>query len=110
MSSGKGFFLTLDEVATSGYILQMEISVKEAKNKLSELLQRAEAGETIVVTRHGKPVADLTPHKPERGIDWQALENFKKNRGISQIVTYIAPDFDDPLPEDFLITPTTEKL
>ena len=84
----------------------MNISVKEAKNRLSELLHLAEAGETIVLTRHGKPVADLTPHKEKKGgINWQALADYKKEHGIDQIVTFISPDFDDPLPEDFLITP-----
>jgi prevent-host-death family protein len=35
------------------------VSVAEAKNHLSELLVRVEAGEEIAVTRHGKPVARL---------------------------------------------------
>ena len=35
------------------------ISVAEAKNRLSELIVRVEAGEEIDVTRHGKPVARL---------------------------------------------------
>ncbi|MBE2234044.1 MAG: type II toxin-antitoxin system prevent-host-death family antitoxin [Anaerolinea sp.] len=35
------------------------ISVAEAKNRLSELIVRVEAGEEISVTRHGKPVARL---------------------------------------------------
>jgi prevent-host-death family protein len=87
----------------------MNISVKEAKNRLSELLHLAEAGETIVLTRHGKPVADITPHKEQKGgINWQALEEFKKEHGITNVFTFISPDFDDPLPEDFLITPTTD--
>jgi prevent-host-death family protein len=33
----------------------------EAKTHLSKLLERAEAGETIVITRHGKEVARLVP-------------------------------------------------
>ncbi len=33
----------------------------EAKTHLSELLQRVEAGSTITITRHGKPVARLVP-------------------------------------------------
>jgi prevent-host-death family protein len=99
-----------DKMATGGYFLDMEISAKDAKNRLSELLDRAEAGETVVVTRHGKPVADVVPHvKKKKGINWEALEAYKKAHGIERIVTYIAPDFDDPLPEDFLITPTTDK-
>ena len=87
----------------------MDISVKEAKYRLSELLHLAEAGETIVLTRHGKPVADLSPHKEKKGgINWQALEEFKKEHGITNVFTFISPDFDDPLPEDYLITPTSD--
>ena len=33
----------------------------EAKTRLSELLDRVEEGEEIVITRHGKPVAVLAP-------------------------------------------------
>lgn len=38
-----------------------EIGAFEAKNTLSALLDLAEAGEEIVITRHGKPVARLVP-------------------------------------------------
>ena len=34
----------------------------DAKTKLSELLDRVEAGEVIVITRHGVPVATLQPY------------------------------------------------
>ena len=44
-----------------------EVGAFEAKNKLSELLDRVEKGEEIVVTRHGRPVARLVPMHP--GID-----------------------------------------
>lgn len=37
------------------------IGAFEAKTKLSELLDRVEAGEVIVITRHGSPVATLQP-------------------------------------------------
>jgi len=36
-----------------------QVSVAEAKNRLSELIVRVEAGEEISVTRHGRPVAKL---------------------------------------------------
>ena len=39
----------------------MQISVSDAKARLTELLRRAEAGEDIVLTRHGRPVARLAP-------------------------------------------------
>lgn len=84
----------------------MNISIKEAKNRLSELIRLAEAGETVIITRDGKPVADLTVHKEKkRGLDLEALREYKRKHGIGRVVEYIAPDFDDPLPEDFLIRP-----
>ncbi len=39
----------------------MKISVRELKDRLSECLRRAQAGEEITVTSHGKPVARLGP-------------------------------------------------
>jgi prevent-host-death family protein len=45
----------------------MDMSTAEAKNRLSELIRRAEKhGETIVITRHGKPVAQIVPAPPQR--------------------------------------------
>ena len=38
----------------------------EAKTHLPQLLDRVEHGETIVITRHGKPVARLVPASAER--------------------------------------------
>ena len=38
-----------------------EVSIAEAKAKLAALVSRAEAGEQIVVTRNGRPVACLGP-------------------------------------------------
>lgn len=38
-----------------------EIDALEAKNKLAELLDRAERGVEIVITRHGRPAARLVP-------------------------------------------------
>ena len=45
----------------------MNISIAEAKAKFSELVKRAEGGEEIIVTQHGKMVARLMPPnaKPE---------------------------------------------
>ena len=45
-----------------------EIGAFEAKTHLSELLAAVEKGETIVITRRGRPVARLVPEPamPER--------------------------------------------
>ena len=39
------------------------VSLAEAKARLSELVARAAEGETVQITRRGKPVAQLTPMK-----------------------------------------------
>ena len=36
-------------------------SVADAKNQLSQLIDRAIRGEGVVITRHGRPVAELRP-------------------------------------------------
>lgn len=35
----------------------------EARNQLSRLLRRVQAGERFVITRHGRPVAELIPFR-----------------------------------------------
>ena len=38
-----------------------EVSSYEAKTHLPKVLRAAERGETIVITRHGKPIAKIVP-------------------------------------------------
>jgi len=53
-------------------------SVVDAKNRLSELIDRALQGDRVVITRHGRPVVELKPvPEPARAItaadlDWLA--------------------------------------
>ena len=42
----------------------MEISVSHAKNRLTDLVRRAEAGEEVILTRHGRAAVRLAPVKP----------------------------------------------
>jgi len=44
----------------------MNIGTAEAKNRFTELLRIVESGELVVITRHGRPVAQLTPPSAER--------------------------------------------
>jgi prevent-host-death family protein len=39
----------------------LQVGAFEAKNTLGSLLDRVEAGEEILITRHGKPTARLSP-------------------------------------------------
>lgn len=40
------------------------IGQRQLRNDNAEIMRRVEAGESFVVTRNGKPIADLTPHGP----------------------------------------------
>ncbi len=42
----------------------MQISVSDAKGQLTDLVRRAEAGEDVVLTRHGHPAVRLMPVTP----------------------------------------------
>lgn len=50
------------------------VSLADAKARLSELVDHAQSGETVVITRRGRPVARLTTASPERKpIDLEVL-------------------------------------
>lgn len=63
------------------------VGLYEAKTHLSSLVERAAAGEEIVIAKNGAPRAKLSalPHKGQR----------RKPSGVMKI-TYIADDFDAP--------------
>lgn len=42
-----------------------EIGAFEAKTHLSRLLQRVQAGERFVITKHNRPIAELIPFQPK---------------------------------------------
>lgn len=46
----------------------MHISVTDAKGKLTDLVRRAEAGDEVILTRHGHPAIRMVPvvRKPRR--------------------------------------------
>jgi prevent-host-death family protein len=72
----------------------MQVNIYEAKTRLSELVDQASRGETIIIAKAGTPLAKLVPlHSgPKRKIKF----------GLMKGEIEIADDFDDPLPEDVL--------
>lgn len=48
------------------------VGAYEAKTRLSELLEKAEAGEEITITKHGAPVAKLVPVRKGATVDERA--------------------------------------
>lgn len=63
------------------------LNVHQAKTHLSRLLDRAAAGEEIVLGKNGKPVAKLVP-----------LGSAERRPGRLKGKVRIAADFDAPLP------------
>lgn len=66
-----------------------EVNIHEAKTHLSRLVDRAEAGEEIVIARAGKPAARLVPLAPAR----------TRELGVWRGRVVVHDDFDE-LPED----------
>ena len=69
-----------------------EFGTADAKARFSELLARVEAGETITIRRHGKPIAKMVPVKPKLTpeerlarineiIEWRKLHGPRKQPG-----------------------------
>ena len=84
------------------------VTMKQARDQLPALTRLAQAGSSVVITRRGEPVANLVPHAPTRGgVNFAVFENLAKEKGLASLVISQADDFDDPLPEDFLLTPMT---
>lgn len=68
------------------------VNLYDAKTNLSKLVDRAAAGEEIVIAKAGKPKAKLVPYQPAR-----------KKRVFGQNLlgmTYMAEHWDGPLPPE----------
>lgn len=57
-----------------------EVGAYEAKTNLPALLRAVERGERVVITRSGKPIADLTPHVEEQADPRTAIARIREMR------------------------------
>ena len=68
------------------------VTVRDGKNRFSELVRRAARGEEITITSHGREQARLCKSEPRRhtlAIDWNWLRNMrvaKKQKPSEQLV------------------------
>ena len=76
-------------------VSSVQVNLYEAKTHLSSLVERAAIGEEIVIAKAGKPMARLVALVSE------PQEPRKPGKNLLGI-TYLADDFDAPLPEDVL--------
>jgi prevent-host-death family protein len=74
----------------------MEMSIREAKAKFSQAIAAALRGESVVVTRFGKPVAQIGPPPKARALDFSKADAYLESRGLGQIQLNLPDEFDDP--------------
>lgn len=60
--------------------MSVTVGAYEAKTHLSKLLAAVERGETIVITRHGKEIAHLTPPPRRARTVTEALDELRELR------------------------------
>ena len=75
----------------SRVFIVLPVSVHEAKTHLSRLLRQIAAGEEVIITRSGRPVARLVP-----------IEDARPVFGVDEGRFVVPDDFDDPLDEELL--------
>jgi prevent-host-death family protein len=74
--------------------MMKSVGMFEAKTQFSSLVQAVQRGETILVTKNGKPVAQLGP------VARQPPREFGFDRGLfASGAVEISEDFDDLPPE-----------
>lgn len=71
-----------------------KIQSSEAKARLSELLDEVERGETVMITRHGRPIARLVPENDERQAEvlrtMERIEEFRKTMPSMTVAELLA--------------------
>jgi len=68
------------------------VNVHEAKTHLSRLLHEVENGREVTIARAGRPIARLVPATPPA----------KRELGLERGQIWISPDFDEPMPDEWL--------
>ncbi|HEV8557395.1 MAG TPA: type II toxin-antitoxin system prevent-host-death family antitoxin [Actinophytocola sp.] len=69
--------------------MTVNVNIHEAKTHLSRLLEQVAQGERVVISKAGKPVADLVPHQRSR----------VRIGGMKGQIVYDDATFDEPDPD-----------
>ena len=74
----------------------MEMALREAKARLSELVAAACSGERVIITRHGHPAVELVRCERRGGIDFDRLNSARRRLGLEADGEQWPQEFDDP--------------
>jgi len=70
------------------------VNIHEAKTHLSKYLEKVERGETVILCRRNRPIAELRPLPKQR--------TKPRPIGLAKGEFEIPPEFFDPLPDEIL--------
>ena len=73
----------------------MEMALREAKARLSELVAAACNGERVIITRHGHPAVELVRCERRGGIDFDKLDSARRSLGLEADGELWPQEFDD---------------
>ena len=76
--------------------MSINVTSQEAAAKFPQLLQQVLHGEEIIIADEGTELARVVPSAPK------PLAKNPRIPGIDKGKVFLAPDFDDPLPEELL--------
>lgn len=71
--------------------MRIEVNMHQAKTDLSKLVAQAWEGHEVIITRDGRPVARLAPFAAGPRVAGRLRDKM-----------WISPDFDAPMPEEWL--------
>lgn len=74
----------------------MEVGVREAKTRLSELVRAARNGERVIITAHGRPTVELVRCDRRGGIDFARLEVARRAIGLDGDRERWSEELDEP--------------
>ncbi len=74
----------------------MEMALRDAKARLSELVAEACRGERVVITKYGRPVVELVRCERRGGINFDKLEEDRRRLGLIGDGEGWPKEFDDP--------------
>lgn len=71
----------------------MEVGVRELRNDTAAVIDAVQAGELVVLTVHGRPVADIVPHHVRR--PWLSGDDLAARLATSAADPGLAAELDD---------------
>jgi len=74
----------------------MEVGLRDAKARLSELIAAAENGERVVITKHGEPTVELVRFRRRGGLDFDKLARSRARLGLEEGGDGWPPELDNP--------------